>query len=128
MYYPLSAFLLLFANLLHNPEDPSVAADLQLMDLVISVLGPMIGDTGPYNFTATLQLVLKLRDVANEFIEKKNQLHLKKTKHEHDSDLTGDDDYSTVKIVSEQVTAPTRPPLIEEPGFMVSFPRYFVLC
>ena len=46
MYYPLSAFLLLFANMVHNSEDPSVAADLQLMDLVISALISPDSQTG----------------------------------------------------------------------------------
>lgn len=38
LHYPLSSFLTLFANTLQNPQDPEVLSNINLMEVVISLL------------------------------------------------------------------------------------------
>ena len=122
MYYPLSAFLLLFANTLHNPEDPSTSSDIQLMDLCINVLLPTIDHPGPFNTTASLQLFQKLRNVAKKFLENNYRSESKKTKRSHDSDLPKEDSsYSSVSVVPEPLTPSPQPQVnLSSQSFMVS--------
>jgi hypothetical protein len=110
--------------MIHNPEDPSASADLQLMDLVISVLAPMIGHTGPYNPTATLQLIQELRNVAKRFVEDKASQQTRKTKREYDSDIPKDGSFQPIADVSDPVTCVPEPQQLNtDPAMMVSFSK-----
>lgn len=100
MYYPLSAFLLLFANMIHNPEDPSVTADLQLMDLVISALAPMIDHNGTPIAEAGLQLFQELQNLAKKFLDSQTPQQAKKTKRGYDSDIPKESLASTPQPVA----------------------------
>jgi hypothetical protein len=106
MYYPLSAFLLVFSNLIHNPEDPSAVSDLQLMDVVVSTLSPMMSRIGPYNATAALKLFEKLRNVAKEFVENRLHQHSKKTKRTLDSDVPKDDRQPVAVVPDPGISVP----------------------
>jgi hypothetical protein len=119
MYYPLSAFILLFANIVHNPEDPSVASDLQLMDLVISVLSPMIGDTGPFNATAALQLFQELQNIARKFVESKNLQQTTKAKRAYESDLPKGNGAGSSVVAPQPANVVSQPEKKLGPSFMV---------
>jgi hypothetical protein len=119
MYYPLSAFLMLFANTLHNPEDPSTPSDIQLMDLVISVLSPMIGHTGPFNAAASLQLFQELRNVTKKFFES-NYRGQAKTKRGYDSDVPKEDGPEPMSVVSQPPIPPPQTQVKPGTDFMVS--------
>lgn len=86
MYYPLCGFLTLFANTLQNPEDECVASDLQLMDLVISFLYPMMAHASPLNITAAVKGFQELGNVARKFVEKTNANNTKGLKRAYDKD------------------------------------------
>ena len=120
-YYPLSAFLLLFANIIQNPEDPSSADDLQLMDLVDSIMIPMIGYAGPYSSSATLQLSRKLRNLAKDFVANRSDPGMRKTKREPDSDLPKDALYAHEAVIPQPVSATSWPPANGAPGLVVRF-------
>lgn len=90
------------------------------MDLVISVLAPMIGHTGSYNATATLQLFQELRNVAKRFVENKMVQQTKKTKREYDSDVPKDGEYQPVAVVTEPFTTMPQTQANADPSFMVS--------
>lgn len=72
LYYPLSSFLTLFANILHNPQDPHVTSDLELMTFVANFLAPMVTDASPFTISASIQLLRELEKVAMRLVEKKN--------------------------------------------------------
>jgi hypothetical protein len=110
---------MLFANTLHNPEDPSTASDIELMDLVISVLSPMIGHTGAFNAAASLRLFHELRNVAKKFFESSHREHNRKTKREYDSDLPKNDGSQSV-TVAQHPTPPSTTQDNPNQSFMVS--------
>lgn len=69
MYYPLSGFLMLFTNILQNPQDSYVASDLELMNHVASLLTPMAPFV-PFTATTSVQLFTELCRVGTKFVEK----------------------------------------------------------
>lgn len=86
MYYPLCAFLTLFANTLQNPQDECAIPDLDLMDLVITFLSPIIVQVSPLSATTTHQIFQELAKVARNFVEKTRSGSGKKTKRGHKAD------------------------------------------
>ena len=79
VYYPLSSFITLFANILHNPQDPHVTSDLQLMRFVTAFLAPMVTDTSPFTIAASISLLKELGNVATRLVEKTNSKSIKPT-------------------------------------------------
>lgn len=59
MYYPVSALVTLFANVLQNPQDPRARSDMRLMNLVVEFLQTVQkgDDTGEHN-TGSVQRML----------------------------------------------------------------------
>ena len=104
--------------MIHNPEDPSARADLQLMDLVLSVLAPLIGHTTPYN--ASSQLFQELRNVAKRFVENKMLQQTKRTKREYDSVAIKDENFQPLGVVSDPVTGVPQAQPNPDPDFVVS--------
>lgn len=68
LYYPLSAFITLFANCLQNPLDFQATSDLELMEYVTSYLSPAIIQVSP--LAATTSIVFQeLRSLATQIVE-----------------------------------------------------------
>ena len=44
LYFPVSALVTLFANILQNPQDPRARADVKLMNLVVNFLSLLVSD------------------------------------------------------------------------------------
>jgi hypothetical protein len=44
LYFPVSALVTLFANILQNPQDPRARADVKLMNLVVNFLSMLVSD------------------------------------------------------------------------------------
>ncbi|KAI9708342.1 MAG: hypothetical protein M1820_004046 [Bogoriella megaspora] len=63
LYYPVSALVTLFANILQNPQEPRARSDLRLMNLVVSFLSMLCTeDTGRENGS-----VRRMLSVCSEF-------------------------------------------------------------
>jgi hypothetical protein len=60
LYYPVSALVTLFANILQNPQDTRARSDLKLMNHVVDFLSMLCTDE---NNTA----VRRMRDICSEF-------------------------------------------------------------
>jgi hypothetical protein len=60
LYYPVSALVTLFANILQNPQDTRARSDLKLMNHVVNFLSMLCSDE---NNTA----VRRMRDICGEF-------------------------------------------------------------
>ena len=90
LYFPLSSFLLLFANLLQNPRDSYIASDLKLMELVTSFLKPSTVPLSPFSTPASIQMFYQLYKIAVKFVEKSNMQERKKTKRVHDDIDSGE--------------------------------------
>jgi len=106
LYHPLSSFLLLFANLLQNPQDSHIATDLKLMELVTSFLTPSMVPLSPFNTPASIQMFHQLYKIALKFVEKNNSRDTKKFKRGHDDIDSGQDSQSlpVVKSATSTIT------------------------
>ena len=83
MYYPLSGLLTLFANTLQNPQDPQVASDLKLMEIVISFFSEPVIHVSPITIT-TARIFEELVNVARKLVEKTSSHISKPAKRGHD--------------------------------------------
>ncbi len=83
LYYPLSSFLLLFANLLQNPQDSYTAIDLKLMELVTSFLTPSAVPHSPFSTPASIQMFQQLYRIVVKFVEKNNAQDKRTVKRAH---------------------------------------------
>lgn len=70
LYHPLSGFLTLFANILHNPRGRHAASDLHLMNLVTEFLAPLVTDASPFTLSASIRLLRELENVATRLVDR----------------------------------------------------------
>lgn len=104
LYYPLSGFLMLFANLLQNPEDPSISSDIDLMNLVLSFLSPGLLSSTPFNANVTLKIFTELVNVARKFVAKVSSQGLKKAKRVHENDEESDGSILSKEPVTRDIS------------------------
>ena len=103
IYYPLSAFLLLFANLLQNPQDSYIENDLKLMELVISFFTPSVVPLSPFSTPASIEMFCQLYKVAVKFVEKNKSRDTKKAKRGRD-DINSGQGSPVLKSATSDIT------------------------
>jgi hypothetical protein len=68
LYYPLSASLVLFANILSNPRDQHAASDIHLMNLITSFITHSVQPGTSFAATPTLSLFKELYSIATRLV------------------------------------------------------------
>ncbi|KAG0647263.1 putative transcriptional regulatory [Hyphodiscus hymeniophilus] len=68
LYYPLSASLVLFANILSNPQDQNSASDIHLMNLMTSFITRSVLPGSSFATTPTLSLFKELYSIATRLV------------------------------------------------------------
>jgi hypothetical protein len=113
LYYPVSALVTLFANILQNPQDSRARSDLKLMNHVVAFLSSLCTDE---NTSA----VRRMLNICSEF-ERISQVVLDKSDRESSSRRgkrkqqdTGSNQTSPVPMLTPQMTAST--PVANQPG------------
>ncbi|CAM6085742.1 unnamed protein product [Calypogeia fissa] len=113
IYYPLSNFLILFANLLLNPEDPYVSSDLSLMELVRSFLSPRAARTTPFHANVTIKIFAELVNVARRFVDKVSSQGMNKAKRTHENENKNEEKLATTDSRIQATTSTsTNPPFV----------------
>ena len=124
MYFHLSAFLTLFANTLQNPKDECVRSDLELMDLVISVLSPMMVQTSPLSVTRAIKGFQELGNVARKFVDKANATNTKCMKRAYSNDGPKSEDIKKPSKTSDNGVWTTQSDVVSEVlHYTVSAPK-----
>lgn len=90
LYYPLSGLITLFANTLQNPQDPQVASDLKLMEIVVSYLSEPLIHVNQMTAT-TARIFAELVNMAKKYVEKTNSQGSKAMKRGHDEPVAEED-------------------------------------
>lgn len=103
LYYPLSSFLILFANLLQNPEDPYIPSDVGLMDLVRSFLSASALGSTHFNANVTLKIFTELINVARKSVDKLGSQGMTKMKRVHEKDA--ESDWQPLSMLSKEPAA-----------------------
>lgn len=70
IYYPVSALVTLFANILQNPQDSRARSDLKLMNLVVSFLGLLCSDEENGSVRRMLSVCAEFERIAKVVLEK----------------------------------------------------------
>ena len=86
MYYPLSASLALFANLIRNPEDPNAWEDLSLIQLVLTFLTSVMASDRSIAAGRTFAIFQELHRTATAHVSKASAQSLPKEKRKRAHD------------------------------------------
>ena len=70
LYYPVSALVTIFANILQNPQDARARADCKLMDLVVNFLTNIVAEDGTGTFKRMLTVCQEFTRIARLSLEK----------------------------------------------------------
>ncbi|KIV85314.1 hypothetical protein PV11_01019 [Exophiala sideris] len=70
LYFPVSALVTLFANILQNPQDTRARADIKLMDLVVNFLSNVAHDEGTGSLNRMLTVCAEFARIARVVIDK----------------------------------------------------------
>lgn len=70
MYYPVSALVTLFANILQNPQDARTRSDIKLMDLVVNFLSMLVTDESNGSVKRMLSVCSEFERIAKVALEK----------------------------------------------------------
>ena len=70
LYFPVSALVTIFANILQNPQDTRARADIKLMDLVVNFLSNVVADEGSGSLKRMLSICAEFARIARVVIDK----------------------------------------------------------
>ena len=86
LYFPVSALVTLFGNILQNPQDPRARADVRLMNLVVSFLSMLGADEGNGGVKRMLGVCSEFERIASVVLDKaeKDSSSRKKRKSHED--------------------------------------------
>jgi hypothetical protein len=87
LYFPVSALVTLFGNILQNPQDPRARADVRLMNLVVGFLSMLGADEGNGGVKRMLGVCSEFERIANVVLDKaeKDSSSRKKRKTHEDA-------------------------------------------
>lgn len=70
LYFPVSALVTLFANILQNPQDPRARADVKLMNLVVNFLSMLVSDEENGSIKRMLGVCSEFERIAKVVLDK----------------------------------------------------------
>lgn len=70
LYFPVSALVTLFANILQNPQDPRARADVKLMNLVVNFLSMLVSDEENGSVKRMLGICTEFERIAKVVLDK----------------------------------------------------------
>lgn len=70
VYFPISALVTLFANILQNPQDARARADIKLMDLVVNFMSNVAAEEGSGSIKRLLNVCTEFSRIARVALEK----------------------------------------------------------
>ena len=96
LYYPVSALITLFANILQNPQDARAPADLKLMSVVVNFLSRICLEEESQSMRLTYSVTKEFERIANVVLNKaEREMNARqKRKQEQESNKIVDDSHS----------------------------------
>ena len=70
IYFPVSALVTIFANILQNPQDARARADVKLMELVVNFLNNVVTDEGSGSMKRMLSICSEFARIARVVLDK----------------------------------------------------------
>ncbi|KAJ5693098.1 hypothetical protein N7462_002521 [Penicillium macrosclerotiorum] len=89
LYYPVSALVTLFANILQNPNDARARSDVKLMNVVVNFLSTLVSDESNGSITRMLGLCGEFERIAKVVLDKaEKESHARKKRKTAPDDST----------------------------------------
>lgn len=89
LYYPVSALVTLFANILQNPNDARARSDVKLMNVVVNFLSTLVSDESNGSIKRMLGLCGEFERIAKVVLDKAERESHSKKKRKTAPDDTG---------------------------------------
>lgn len=87
LYFPVSALVTLFANILQNPLDSRARGDIKLMNLVVNFLSMLASDEGNGSVKRMLAVCSEFERIANVVLDKADKDNHPKRKRKPDASV-----------------------------------------
>jgi hypothetical protein len=89
LYYPVSALVTLFANILQNPQDTRARSDLKLMNLVVEFLSMLSASEGSGAIRHMLQICSEFERISKVVLDKSDrESHSRRKRKQQQSDAS----------------------------------------
>ncbi|KAF1816580.1 hypothetical protein P152DRAFT_129067 [Eremomyces bilateralis CBS 781.70] len=111
IYYPVSALVTLFANVLQNPQDTRARSDLKLMNLVVTFLSALCSDEENSSVRRMLSVCAEFERISNVVIEKAERDRAGSRKRKATQDPDGMDSTSRTGATTNQNSSTHTPSL-----------------
>ncbi|OJD19708.1 hypothetical protein AJ78_00331 [Emergomyces pasteurianus Ep9510] len=92
LYFPISALVTLFANILQNPQDARARSDVKLMGLVVNFLSMLVADESNGSVRRMLGVCSEFERIAKVVLEKAEKESQSKRKRRAGGDENNDED------------------------------------
>ncbi|KAJ5628921.1 hypothetical protein N7490_011149 [Penicillium lividum] len=107
LYYPVSALVTLFANILQNPNDPRARSDVKLMNVVVNFLSTLVSDESNGSIKRMLSLCGEFERIAKVVLDKaEKESHVRKKRKTAPDDSAP----SQREVHGESTTTPSAKP------------------
>lgn len=122
IYFPVSALVTIFANILQNPQDARTRADIKLMDLVVNFLTNVVSDEGSGSLKRMLSICSEFARIARIVIEKAEREGSRRKRKVNADDLqrTGQNAMAQVQAQMNNKGRPNTPPKQQMHGVSTS--------
>lgn len=102
IYYPVSALVTLFANILQNPQDSRARSDLKLMNLVVSFLGLLCTDEENGSVRRMLSVCAEFERIAKIVLDKADKENSSRRKRKQQND----EHEAAIEATAQQILSP----------------------
>ena len=126
VYYPLSASLALFANLVQNPEDPNASEDLTLIQLILTFLSDVMTGDKSIAASRTFAIFQEIHRTAAAHVakvlarslpkEKRKRSNYEQSLGQSTSDETSRQDQTAMDVIGTERVAPAQSAQTSAPG------------
>ncbi|KAH8719157.1 fungal-specific transcription factor domain-containing protein [Phaeosphaeriaceae sp. PMI808] len=101
IYFPVTALVTLFANILQNPQDTRSRSDLKLMKLVVNFLNMLNDDQGSGSVKRMCSVCAEFERIAGAMLEKTDREHTSRRKRKQgDSEQDAQIEATTAELLS----------------------------
>lgn len=119
IYFPVSALVTVFANILQNPQDARARADIKLMDLVVNFLTNVVAEEGSGSFKRMLTVCAEFTRIARLSLDKAEKEGTKRKRkvlpEEQQSLASGQRAMVQAQALAQNVSRPLTPTRAKPP-------------
>lgn len=114
LYFPVSALVTIFANILQNPQDARARADCKLMDLVVNFLTNVVAEEGTGSFKRMLIVCSEFTRIARVCLDRAEKEGTKRKRkvlpEEQQSLAAGQRAMAQAQAIAQNIARPGTPP------------------